>query len=62
MDVNADEEGEAREGGDLREDEELVGRGGDDTVDEADGCCRGEGADIEQMPRRPLPRSLLIYH
>ena len=41
-DANADEEREAREGGDLGKDEELIGRGGDDTVDAAGGRCGGE--------------------
>ena len=30
-----DEEGDAREGGDVGKDEELIGRGGDDTVNAA---------------------------
>ena len=41
MDADADEEGESREGGNLGEDKELIGRGGDDAVDEAGGSCVG---------------------
>ena len=41
MDADADEEGESREGGNLGEDKELIGRGGDDAVDEAGGSCGG---------------------
>ena len=37
MDDDTDEEGEAREGGDLGEDKELIRRGGDDTVDVSGG-------------------------
>ena len=40
-DANSDEEGETKEGGDLGEDEELIWRGGDDTVDAAGGRCIG---------------------
>ena len=44
VDADADEEGEAIEGGDLGEDEELIGRGGDDTVDVEGGrCWEGSG-------------------
>ena len=43
MDSDTDEEGEAREGGNLGKEEELIGRGGDDTVDAAGGCG-GEGS------------------
>ena len=39
VDADTNEEGEAREGGDLGEDKELIGRGGDDTVDAAGGLC-----------------------
>ena len=38
-----DEEEEAREGGDLGKDGELIRRGGDDTVDAAGGRCGGGG-------------------
>ena len=41
-DANADEEGEAREWGDLSKDEELIGRGGYDIVYAAGGQCRGD--------------------
>ena len=67
-DSDVDEEGEAREGGDLGEDEELIGRGGADTVDAAGGRCMGgaEGQggvpDIERPPRQPSPRPMLISH
>ena len=43
MDSNTDEEVEAREGGELGEEEEIIRRGSDDTVDTAGGRCR-EGA------------------
>ena len=36
-DADTDEEVEAKEGVDVVEDEELIGRGGDDTVDAASG-------------------------
>ena len=67
-DVITDEEGEAREGGDLGEDKELIGRGGDDTVDTSGGRCMGRsegrvgGPYIERLPRWPSPRPLLIFH
>ena len=38
-DVSTDEEGEAREGGDLGEDKKLIRRVGDDMVDAAGGHC-----------------------
>ena len=41
--ANADEEGEAREEGDLGEDKEFIGRGGDDNLDATGGRCVGEG-------------------
>ena len=40
-DADTDEEGEAREGGDVGKDGELIKRGGDDTVDAAGGSCLG---------------------
>ena len=40
-DADADKEGEAREGGDLGKDKELIGRGEDDMVDAAGGRCGG---------------------
>ena len=67
-DADADKEGEAREGGDLGEYEDLIGRGGDDTVDAVGGLCiwgaegQGKGLDIERPPPRPSPRPSLIYH
>ena len=67
-DADADEEGEATEGGDVGKDKELIGRGGDDTVDVSGGNYmgrsegRGEGPDIERPPRWPLPQTSLIYH
>ena len=65
-DSNADEEGEAREGGDLGKDEELIGRGRYYTVYAAGGCYggvaegRSGGSDIERPPSRPSPRPSLI--
>ena len=59
---------EAREGGDVGEDKELIRRGGDDTVDAAVGCWgrrsdgRGGGTDTERPPRRTSPRPPLISH
>ena len=45
--ANSDEEGKAREGADLGKDKELIGRGGDDTVDAAGrlwmGGSKGQG-------------------
>ena len=38
-DTGTDEKGEAREGGELGEDEELIGRDGDDTLDAASARC-----------------------
>ena len=63
-DANADEEGEAREareGGDLGKDKELIGRGGNDKVDASGRHCMGGAkgklgeADIERPPRRTSP-------
>ena len=51
MDVNADldadldEEREVREGGDVGEDKEFIGRGGNDTVDAVGGCGGGGGSE-----------------
>ena len=39
MDADTDEEGLAREGGDLGEDKQFIRRGGDDMVDAVDGRC-----------------------
>ena len=40
-DADSDEEGEAREGGKLGDQEELIRRDGDNTVDAAGGNCMG---------------------
>ena len=53
-DANMDKEGEARKGGDLGEDKQLIGRGGDDTVDAVGGHCRGRdggrGGELDKAP------------
>ena len=53
-DANSDEEGETKEGGDLGEDEELIWRGGDDTVDAVGGLymgrARGRGGEQDKAP------------
>ena len=60
-DADKDEEGDAREEVNLGEDKELIGRGGDDTVDTEGGRYGGGsegrdgGVDIERPPRRPSP-------
>ena len=40
-DADANEEGEAREGGDLGKDKKMIGRDGDDTLDATVRRCGG---------------------
>ena len=56
-DANTDGEGEAREGGNVGEDEELIGRCGDDTVYAAGGCGRGEARGKVKDHTRRLQRT-----
>ena len=68
VDADADEEGEAREGGDLGKYKDFIRRGWDDTVDAAGGRCGrgaeglGRGAYIERPPRWLSPQPFLISH
>ena len=55
-DGDTDDEVEAREGGDLGEDEALIGRCGDDTVDAAGGRCRGGGWGARRGARKGASR------
>ena len=55
-DVDTDEEVEAREGGNLGEEKELIWMGGNDTVDAAGGHCGGGGAGSRQGARQDVCR------
>ena len=54
--AGVDEEGEAREGGNVGEDKELIGRGGDDTVDTAGGRGGGGGRGARRGDRKGAHR------